>query len=326
MMPGKTLSWLASAVICSLLLTAGCAKLAEEGATMALRFAPKDSTTYKLKTQSEQSVKWEGTLPKDGAFQDRRNYNTMEMTISQQIQNIDDEGNATAKITIKELKYFSIYRNDTVLDFDSSRAKDRNNPLAKLIGQSYTIEIAPAGEVTEVIDATRARAAVKGSSSAHKTALALLKPDVIKERHGTLTLPAADKNQLRAGDSWSHVKVFSFGLMGSKSYEKVYTLKEIKDRDNRRIAIGQMNAIPTAEMAEHLHRARTLDMFSKGFDSTETYTGRLKLDLDTGKIEEYFEKLQAEWVIVDPAAKEGDKEPGVLRIGVTRLYDLKKID
>lgn len=318
--------WLANTVICSLLLTVGCAQLAEEGATLALRFTPQDSTTYRVETQSEQSVKWEGTLPKDGDFKDRRNYNKIEMTFSRQIQSIDDEGNATVKITIKELKYFSEFKNDVVLDFDSSREKDRNKPLARLIGQSYTIEVAPEGKVTEIIDVIRARAAVRGSSPAHRAALTLLKPDVIRERHGTLTLPVADKNQLRPGDNWSRIKVFSFGLMGPKSYEKIYTLKEVKAQNNRRIAVGEMEAIPTSETAEQLHTEQTLDIFSKGVDSTETYTGQLELDLGTGKIEEYSEKLQSEWVIVDPAAKKGDAEPGVLRIGVMRLYNLEKID
>lgn len=325
-MAGKAPGWPASAVVCSLLLTAGCARITEPGATLALKFAPQDLTTYKVKTQAEQSVKWEGAFPKDEAFKDRRNYNEIEMTFTQQVQNTDDEGNATAKITIRGLRYLSIYKNDKVVDFDSAREEDQNKPFARLMGQAYTIKITPDGKVTEITDVEQAQAAVKGSSSAHKAASKLLTPNVIKERHGTLALPAADKSQLQPGDNWSRIRTFSFGLMGSKSYEKVYSLKEVKDQGNRRIAVGQMKAIPTSEMAEQLHQEQAFDIFSKGVDSSETYTGRLRLDLDSGKIEEYFEELRTQWVIVDPAAKEENKEPAVLRIGVNRVYDLERID
>ena len=113
----------------------------------------------------------------------------------------------------------------------------------------------------------------------------------------------------------------------SKSYEKIYTIKEIKDENNRRIAIIEMNTIPSSEMAEQLQKEQAVSSFSKIFDNTETYTGELKLDLTAGKVEKYLEKLQTEWVVVDPSAEqEGDSEPAVLRMTATRLYSLEKID
>jgi len=362
MMSDKIFSWsapplrgagLATAVICSLLLTAGCAPLTEEAAKpevepkeekpkvvlkevkpeeekptveLALKFIPQDSTTYKLTMEAQRRIEWEGPLPDETAFRGGQTSNKIEMTFTRQIQSVDDKGNAIAEITIEGLKYLSIVRDNTVLDFDSSREKDKNNPVAKLIGQSYTIEIAPTGKVTKVIDVKQARAALKGSSSADKAALALLKPNVIKERHGTLVLPDADKNQLRTGGNWSSIKTFSFGMMGSKSYEKIYTLKEINDTDSHQFAIVEMNAIPTSEMAGQLDKEE-ISGFSKMFDNIETYTGRLKLDLTAGKIEKYLEKLQSEWIAVDPSAgQKDDKEPAALKMTAIRLYRLEKID
>jgi len=353
MMSDKIFSWLATAVVCSLLLTAGCAPLAEEAAKpevepkeekpkvvvkevkpeeekptveLALKFTPQDSTTYKLTMEAQRRIELEGPLPDETAFKGGQTGNRIEMTFTRQIQSVDDNGNAVAEITIEGLKYLSIVRDNPALDFDSSREKDKNSPMARLIGRSYTIKIAPTGKVTEVIDVKQAQAALKGSSSANKAALTLLSTDVIKKRHGTLTLPDADKNQLSTGDKWSSIKTFSFGMMGSKSYEKIYTLKEIKDTDSRRIIIVEMNAVPTLETAEQLDE-EGIGGFSKMFDNIETYTGRLNLDLTAGKIEKYLEKLQSEWIAVDPlAGQEDDKEPAALKMTATRLYRLEKID
>ena len=373
MMSDKILSWLASAVVCSLLLAAGCAPLAEkavepevglekqipkaaaeeagtalieeaakpkvelekqipeaaaeEAITLALKFTPQDSTTYRLITDAQRSIKWKGPVPAEPAFKSGRRHNRIEMTFTQRVQSTDDKGNAVVKITIQGLKYYSMIKDKLVLDFDSSSIKDPNYPLALLIGQSYTIEIAPTGEVTEVIDVEEARTAVRRGSSVPKRALAMLRSDAIKERHVLTALPVTDKNQLRTGDNWNSVKTFSFGRMGAKSYEKIYTLKEIKDQDNRQIAIVEMNAIPTSEMAEQLYKQRETADFSEGFDNIGTYTGQLKLDLTTGKVEKYIENLQSEWIVALPSVEQrDDEEPVVLTMSDTRLYSLEIID
>jgi len=320
----KILSWSVGTVICLLLLVGGCAQTA----TMALKFTPEDSTTYKITTQTEDSIKFEGTSLKGPEFKDSRNHKAIEITFTRQIQSVDDKGNAVAKITIEDLKYLAIYKDELLLDFDSSREKDQNSTMAKLIGKTYTMKITPTGQVSKVIDVSRALDLVRAGSAVDKAAVRLLSPDAIKERHTILPLPAADKNQLRTGGSWSSIKVFSFGMMGSKSYEKIYTLKEIKDTDGQRIAIVEMDAIPTSEMAEQLHKQLPSGILTKMFDNPiDTYTGCLKLDLTSGKVEKYLEELQSEWVIVDPEAEQqGDEEPAAVRMKATRLYKLKKID
>ena len=347
----KISSFVAGAVICTLLLKAGCVHPTEETAKtkvapeetiktkaepeeqkptvqLALKFTPQDSTTYKVTTEAQKSVKWEGSLPSKaagltGGHTGRR----IEMTLIQRIQSVDDKGNAIAEITIKELKYLAKEKDYITLDFDSSREKDQDSPLARLIGQSYIIEITPAGQVSNVIDVSQAQSAVKGISQAHKTALTLLSANVIKERHTISALPLSDKNELRKGEDWSSTKFYNFGMMGSKSYERIYTLKEIEETDNRRIAVVEMNAVPSTERAKELYKEQATGVFSKLFDNTETYTGQLKLDLAAGKVEEYFEKLQSEWVIVlTPAGQGDDKEPIVSIMAATHLYSIEKLD
>jgi len=358
MTSGENFSWLASIACCLLLLFAGCAPPSEEAVEptvareaepevelkaepekqipkaeapeavpLALRFTEQDLTTYRVSILSERSVKFEGPLPEKNAFKGGRASSRLEMTFTQRRQSADDKGGIIADITIKGLKFLGVVKDDVVEDFDSSRAKDQNSPLAKLIGQTYTLEIAPTGEVTEIIDVQQIQAAVMGSSSAHRTALGLLKPDIIKERHGMMLLPDADKNRLRTNDKWSRTRVFSFGMMGAKSYERVYTLKGIEDRDGQQIAVVEMNAIPSSEMAEELYKEQAASALSKMFDNTETYAGRLELDLTAGKIERYLEKLQSQWITVEPfTGQQSDREPAALKMGVIRLYSLEKID
>lgn len=304
------------------------AKPEKQGPTvqLALKFAANDLTTYKVITEAEKSVKWEGPMPeKKFDFKGGSTGNKVEMTFTEQIKSVDDNGNAVAQITVRELKYLGKARDNVVLDFDSSRDKDANNPLHKLVGKSYTIEVSPAGQVLRIIDAGGAQAAVGGSSSSDKTALVLLSPEVIKERHTISALPAADKNQLRTGDSWSGIKSFSFDMMGSKSYEKIYTLKDIKEVNGRQIAVAEMKAVPSSEMAEELHKEQTAGAFSKMFDNTEAFSGKLALDLTAGKVQKYFEKLQTEWIMADPKP-DPNKEPAVLKMAAMRSYSIEKID
>ncbi len=328
-----------SAVACLLLLAAGCAPLGKEVAkpevepekripkevaTMALKFSPQDSTTYKVIVESERRIKWEGSVPDEPTFKGGRNHEKLEMTFDQQIQTVDDKGDAVAKITVKELKLSSIVKDNSVAEFDSSKSGDPNYSLAKLIGHSYTIKIAPTGEVTKVVSIRDAETAARKNSEAPRRALRILQSGAIKGRHGTLLLPDADKNQLHIGDNWSNTKIFSFGMMGSESYEKIYTLNKIKDQDNRRIAIIEMKAIPASETAKEQASAG----FFENSDNIKIFTGELKLDLTAGKVKKYIEKLRSEWITAFPSAEQetGQEEPAVLTMSETRLYSLEKID
>lgn len=294
---------------------------------LALKFASGDSTTYKCTQEARRTIKWEGPSSGDNIFKGGKTSSKIEMTFAQQIQSVDDQGNAVAQITIKGLKHASVVRDNPVLDFDSTREEDQNHALAKLTGQSYTIEITPAGLVSKIIDVNQPMAAAKGTSSASKMALALFTPEAIKERHSITAMPPTDKNQLRTGDNWSSIKSFSFGLMGSQSYDRIYTLKEVKDVGSRLVAAIQMNAETTTEKAEELHKEQTIGDFSKMFENTDTYSGQLNLDMTAGKVDMYSETLTSEWIAIEPGAgQDEEKEPAILTMIATRIYSLEKID
>jgi hypothetical protein len=325
MVSDKVFSLFASAVICLLLLVAGCAQTP----ALALRFMPEDSTTYRVTTETEKSLELEGDTSSDTSVEGGHANHRAEMTFTQQIQEVDDKGNAVALITIKELKYFSKVKDKIDAEFDSSREKDSRGPLAKLIGQSYMIKVSPAGEVIDVLDVRKALAAVRGGTAAHEIAKARLRTEAIKARHTVPGLPAAGNNQVRRGDNWSNIKSFSYGgrVMAPETYERVYTLKELKDIGGHRIALVEMNAIPSSEMAKELHKEQGTSDFSKMFDSTKTYTGRLELDLTAGKVANYFEEMQTEWFFVDTAIRPGeDKPPPALKMGFIHRYSLERID
>jgi hypothetical protein len=294
-----------------------------EVADLILKFEPGDATTYRLITEGKRNVTYEGSLANDPAFKGGDTGDKVEMTFSQLIESLNDRGNAVAKITIKELKYQAQVKSDTVLDFDSSREQDQNNALAKLVGQSYTIELTPTGQVTKVIDSKQAQAAVKPDATARR----LLESNTIKQRHSVPSLPAAGKNKVRLNGHWSRIKTVDFGMMGAKSYEKIYVLKEIKHQDGGSSAVVEMNAIPTAETADGLHQEQPASAFSKMFDNVEEYTGQLTLDLSAGKVLQYVEKMNSEWLVVDPmAGQQPNKKPDSLRMGAVSLYRIEKVD
>lgn len=334
----KKLRLLAGTTIVLLLLSVGCAPSAREAAepqveetlitepvSLALKFTEQDSTTYRLVTQSERTVKFEGALPKDSTLKGGRKLDTTEMTFTQQVQSLDEKGNAVVNITIKEIKYISTVRETTLHNVDSTRESDKNNPLVKLVGQSYTIKIASTGQVIEVIDAAQAQAAVSGKTSAHRVASSMLSKKAIMWRHGNLILPATEQSQLKRGQTWSNVKTFSFDLLGSKSFEKIYTLKDLKVQDGRQLAFVEMEAIP-AEKTEESDGDQSVNSFLEMFDTTELHTGQLTFDLAAGKVEKCLEELKTEWIIVDPSAKPGEnEEPSAIKMIAWRFYSLEII-
>lgn len=322
--------WIAAVTACVFLLANGCsgpsrgpvaADERQQPVKLAMNFAPEDSMTYKVAMETGKSVEWQGPAPSPKGFQGGHTSNEMEMTFTQKIESVEDQGNAVARITIEGLKYVTTIKDKAVLDFDSTREADQNNPLNNLIGQSYTIEITPSGQVSNIIDVSEALAAVKDD----KTAVILLSSDAIKERHTIPALPVAGENQLLPGGTWSNIKNVSFDMMGAKTFERVYTLGEISDAAGHRIALAKMEAVPSVEKVKESHKEQTIDLFSRMFDNKEDYTGEMKFDLAEGKVAEYSETLLVQWFIVDPNPKK-DEPPSALKMSAKRSFSIEKMD
>ncbi|MHC4075014.1 MAG: hypothetical protein ACYSRZ_01185 [Planctomycetota bacterium] len=299
----------------------------EKAVKLALKFKEFDTTKYMLNTESLQRVSWQGPKPENLSFQGGKNETKIKMIFTQRIEAINVQGITQEKITIEQLKYHSVLKDSLAVDFDSNRKGDVSSPLARMIGRSYNIQIAPNGDVVRVFNTEDIAASVEGETSDNKAALRLIDPNVIRERHGMIMLPRPEENQLEIDDDWSNVKVFFFGLMGHKVYERIYTLEEIEQNNNAQLAIVEMEAMPTTELAEELHKKLKIRDFSNIFDSSENYTGWLKFDLTSGKIQEYSEKMDLEWLAVDPSSgQQQDTEPSAISMGVVRSYNLKRIN
>lgn len=291
--------------------------------TVALKFTPGDTTTYKVTTETQKSVKFEGPMALDPQFQGGITGNKVEIVFAREIKSVDEQGNALAGITIKQLKYSSTQKGKPGLEFDSSKNADADSPLAKLLGQGYTIKISPQGKVDEIIEIDHARAIARGPSEAHRTATTLLDSAAIRERHGAASLPAADKNQVRSGDTWSSMKTFEFRMMGPKTYEKIFTVTNVEAHEGGKLVTAEMNAAPTSAAGDNQAAANAL---SKMMDENAEYAGELCIDTTKGKIEKYAEKLQLGWVMVDPSGGATDQPPNAIRMGAMRTYALEKID
>lgn len=311
-------------VICTLLFVVGCGP---NQADLSLKFTPQDSTTYKVTAEAMDSINFIGVHSDIKQFEDAVNHIKAQITFEQKIESINDTGDAIANITIKELMYSFILKNKPVIHFDSSNKTDPENPLSKLIGQSYKIQISTTGDFVKLLDVDQARKLVKGTAPANKAAHKILSNTAIQIRHGAFTLPDADILPLKIDDKWANTKTFNFRMLGSKSFEKIYTVTDIKKSNNKTIALVQMDTIPTTENAEELHKEGQDDAISEMFDNTETYSGQLRMNVTTGKIEEYSEKLTSDWFIVDPSANEiNDDDPAALKMSAIRTYKLEKID
>ena len=299
---------------------------AEPGFALALTFAEGQKATYRVVSETERSLKWEGNAAKKPAsFHDGRTGHRIDMTFEQQVQEVDGEGNAVLVVTIKALRYLGLALQRVALDYDSSRPQDLDSPLTKLIGQSYTIKMTPKGEVAAIVDAATARQAAEGNLPANKTAAKLVSDGTIRERHEIAALMASKTTAVQPQEQWSDVKAFSFGMMGAKTYERLYTLDAVDE--NNGTATVQMTAIPATVAPGQVVQGQATNPFAGNFDNTESYTGRLNLDLGTGQIKEYVEELRIEWITADPAALAGgESDPAVLKMGVAESYHLERLN
>jgi hypothetical protein len=295
---------------------------------LALRYVPGQTTTYKVTTEIERSVAWEGNAAKKPpAFRNGRTGQRVEMTLDQTIARVDSAGNAVVDVTIKALSCLGRVRDKVVLDFDSSRAADQQRPLAKLIGQIYRVELTAKGAVLALIDIESARQAVQGSLPEHATALRLLSEKMITQRHEIPALMALDAAAVEPNGHWSSIRTVSFGLLGSKAYDRIYTLEGVEQSDNRRVAVVAMEAIPPVTGAGQSLPEQAANPFAAMSDNTDNYTGQLRVDLNVGQIEHYVEQFRVEWMTVDPASiQSGEADPAVLRMGALEMRQLERIE
>jgi len=284
-----------------------------------------DLATYKITTRARRTTKWQGPVPDKAAFDENFNEEQVEMVLTQRIQSVDPNGIAVALVTIDGVKCLYSNKSTASVDFDSSRRSDANNPIMKLIGQTYLIEFSPWNNISAVDDLPSAMMTMKDGTPSGQAGVSILYPEAIMERHGAMQLPQPGQEMLKPGDKWNRIKTFAFGKMGLKSYEKIYTLKEIRDAGGREIAVINMNTIPASEV-EPKYRGQQAEVdVPKTFDTNDSYTGGGEFDLKAGRIENYHEDLEANWVVALPSKPGDTGEPVVLKMSAARGYSIERV-
>jgi hypothetical protein len=295
---------------------------------IALMPAVGQEGTYKIANQMKRIIKWEGAIPSKDLSEESFSDDKMEMVFTRRIESKDTNGDAIARVTIDRLKYTSVVKNQNVLDFDSSTPADANNPLAALIGQSYTIAVEPNNFVSSITNLPRVNILMKGITTADSIGKSILSDDAIRGIHSALQLPPPGHENLLPGDKWSQIKTFGFGMMGIKSYEKIYTLKDVQDINGRKIAVITMNAIPSSEVEPKFSQQQARGFSPSMFDTNEVFTGQGELDLTDGCIKNYSENLKTSWIAAIPSAvsqASDANQPTVLKMTAVYSYKLEKV-
>jgi len=190
-------------------------------------------------------------------------------------------------------------------------------PLAKLIGQSYTIQISPNGSV-KVLDTKEAVSAVK-SGQDKKIATALLAHSGLSRIHKIYALPdtagiAAKKDYSWTTSQKSHPRL----QWAPKTFQKTYTVTGVKNN----LASIEMNADEDTGSDQGQSPALPGPL-GQLFDPQESFTGQMVIELDTGVVQKYGEKFVGTYTAVDPMAK---KEPDILTMGFTDAVSIELVD
>jgi hypothetical protein len=325
---------IAAGIFCGM-FSAGCEQQAKKAAPaaaepsnavkIALRSAVGDQTTYKMITQVRRTTKWQGPVPDKATFGDNFNEERVEMVFKQQVQSVDSNGVTVAKITIDGLKIFNSTKDSASVDFDSLRKTDANSPLMKLIGEDYLIEYNPSNNISAIDDLPPVTTVMKGETPSDRAGINLVLPEILMDKHGAFALPQAGGEMLKPGAKWTKIKTFPFGKMGLKSYEKIYTLEKVQEIGGRKIAVIDMNAIPTSEVEPRYINQKAEVGVPKMFDTNDSYTGGGEIDVKLGRIENYHENFRASWFVALPPKANDTGEPVVLNMIATRVYSLERV-
>ncbi len=295
-----------------------------EQAKIALKPTIGEMVRYKIVTQARRTTKWQGPVPQQAEFQENFNEERVEMTIKKRVDSVDANV-AVAEVTIEELKCLTRSKKDTSVDFDSSKSSDVNNPLMKLIGKTYKVEYNPSNNISAVDELPPINVMFKEGTPSDQAGMNMMYPESLIERHGAFGLPPQGREMVKPNDKWSKIKTFAFGKMGIKSYEKVYTLKAIEDKNGRQIAVIDMNAIPSSEVEPRYASQKAQLDVPKMFDSKDSFSGSGDFDVKAGRIENYTENFHAEWFVALPSKQAESSEPVVLNMSSEYFYNIQRV-
>jgi hypothetical protein len=214
-------------------------------------------------------------------------------------------------------------KNEDRLSFDSANKADGGNPLSALIGKRYTVRLSPDGTVVG-FDAAEAQKAVTAGVEM-RLAERLFSEEGIRERHEVTALQGFGAGAA-AKKSWSKTVASPPGPLTTKNFDKVYTFSGIETQNGRKAAVVDMKATESAQAADAGAAASNMGIFAKMFDTQDDYTGKLLLDVESGKVIESHESFICTYLAHEmPANAPADKGPDTLMMRFTHRVAMRKL-
>lgn len=283
------------------------------------QFTPQTTDTYEVATTTTKDFKFE--QPALEKVRQEETSTSVRMTFDQRIDKVDENGSAEAAITIRDLACRVVKQNEVQIDYDSRRETDRQNPLQKLIGQSYTVRLSPDGKAEALEISTVKTSNIPGQEG--RLAANLFTKEEVSKRHEILALPDPG-TPVKIGTTWERIVPSPQGMLASKNFRKVYTVKDIQRTENGKIATIEMNASESAASADAA--GGSMGIFAKMLDTEVQYTGKMTMNLDTGKVLDYNETLISSHTAqeMNPKAKP-EQGPDTLVIRFIQSIDRKLV-
>jgi hypothetical protein len=214
-----------------------------EKITLSLEFEPGTKTRYRVTTEAITAMEGPEAAVQENASTAPfpKVSESSEVVFTQEILGPvpEDTNMVVALITIDQVRYVRTSTGQPDLAFDSQEPADQNSPFAKLIGQTYTIEISSLGYAPGVFNLRPARLAVRGPTAAHAAALDLVSPPAIFSRHGSFNV-----GSLAIGGRWRGVQQVTLKApgtdmdrLGTHRFEKIYVLESMEQRPVGTVAV-----------------------------------------------------------------------------------------
>jgi len=297
--------------------------------TFSLQFEPGTKNRYRVTTEAVTAMKGPETAAQDNTSTAPfpKVSESSEVVFTQEILGTvpEDTNTILALVTIEQARYVRTSTGQPDLAFDSQESSDQNSPFAKLIGQTYTIEINPLGYVPGVFNLRSARLAVRGPTAAHAAALDLVSPPAIFRRHGSFSLPGPDVGPLAIGGRWRGVQQVTLkapgmdmNRPGTHRFEKIYRLQSVEQRPVGTVAMVVFTGSPIPK--------RTPDgrLAEVPFLSC-SYVGGGEFNLDAGRVEDYTEHLEVRMPLPTTELSPAEDTKGRIVIA-TRLCWVQRLD
>lgn len=290
----------------------------QQAADLNLKFSPEQSGTYTVMNRTLKD--YEFVQPSANKEDKKQTGVITEMTFDRQITSVDEAGNATARITIRKLKYLIKGKDGNELDFDSTNPDSQSDGLMGLIGAEYTITIKPDGKASLASAGTALQQI--SDAQARKYAGQLLAAKAVEERHSVDGLPE-EPSGMKVGSTWNVEEDSPAGMLAKKRYDKTYTFDKVVKMDGSEVAVITMDVDTGAAQRTG---SGQMGFFENMFDTREVYTGEIRLDMNSGDVLDYHQFLEATYIAIEPSQEKSEKGPDTLTMGFTKEIKLEKVD